>query len=147
MRPKKKILLVSADEFGASTCAFMLTVNGYAVLKAGDATTAVDIFKRKEPDLVLSDYDLGRSTGAVLVKKLRTIRPYIPMILLGDPKVMIEEVWPSYAILSKKDCSALELLERIKVMSARKGGPRKGTNRRIPVSSVTQPVPAMDVWA
>jgi hypothetical protein len=32
-------------------------------------------------------------------------------------------------MLAKKNCSSHELLERIKVMSARKRGPRKGTQR------------------
>jgi glutamate dehydrogenase/leucine dehydrogenase len=36
------------------------------------------------------------------------------------------------ALLAKKNCSAHELLERIKVMSARKRGPRKGTVRMAP---------------
>jgi hypothetical protein len=33
------------------------------------------------------------------------------------------------AMLAKKTCSAQELLERVKVMSARKRGPRKGVHR------------------
>jgi hypothetical protein len=32
-------------------------------------------------------------------------------------------------MLARKNCSTLELLERIKVMSARKRGPRKGAQR------------------
>jgi hypothetical protein len=33
------------------------------------------------------------------------------------------------ALVGKKNCSSQELLERIKVMSARKRGPRKGVQR------------------
>jgi hypothetical protein len=33
------------------------------------------------------------------------------------------------ALLAKKNCSSQELLEKIKVMSARKRGPRKGSVR------------------
>jgi hypothetical protein len=33
------------------------------------------------------------------------------------------------ALLPKKTCSPHELLERVKIMSARKRGPRKGTTR------------------
>jgi hypothetical protein len=36
------------------------------------------------------------------------------------------------ALLSKKKCSSQELLERIKIMSARKRGPRKGSVRVMP---------------
>ena len=37
------------------------------------------------------------------------------------------------ALLAKKNCSPQELLERIKVMSARKRGPRKGSQRQAPM--------------
>jgi hypothetical protein len=40
------------------------------------------------------------------------------------------------ALLAKKNCSPQELLERIKVMSARKRGPRKGALRQAPVTEL-----------
>jgi len=51
------------------------------------------------------------------------------MVLLGDPQKMGNDMHGADALLAKKNCSAQELLERIKVMSARKRGPRKGTVR------------------
>jgi len=51
------------------------------------------------------------------------------MILLGDPQKMGDQLHGADALLPKKTCSAQELLERIKVMSARKRGPRKGSTR------------------
>jgi hypothetical protein len=38
------------------------------------------------------------------------------------------------ALLAKKNCTPQELLERIKIMSARKRGPRKGTLRMAPAA-------------
>jgi hypothetical protein len=55
------------------------------------------------------------------------------MILLGDPQKMAGDIHAADAVLAKKNCSPLELLERIKVMSARKRGPRKGAQRIMPV--------------
>ncbi len=52
------------------------------------------------------------------------------MIMLGDPQRMGSEMHAADALLAKKNCSPLELLERVKVMSARKRGPRKGTQTR-----------------
>jgi hypothetical protein len=40
------------------------------------------------------------------------------------------------AVLVRKNCSTQELLERIKVMSARKRGPRKGAQRFTPVTEL-----------
>jgi hypothetical protein len=42
---------------------------------------------------------------------------------------MSGEIHAADALLAKKHCSSQELLERIKVMSARKRGPRKGALR------------------
>jgi hypothetical protein len=56
------------------------------------------------------------------------------MLLLGDLQKMENEMSGADATLAKKNLSAQELLEKIKVMSARKRGPRKGSLR------VTAPV-------
>ena len=56
------------------------------------------------------------------------------MILLGDPQKMGDQMHGADALLAKKNCSPQELLERIKIMSARKRGPRKGTLRQAPVT-------------
>jgi len=46
---------------------------------------------------------------------------------------MAGEMHAADALLSKKNCSSQELLDRIKVMSARKRGPRKGSQRVPPM--------------
>jgi hypothetical protein len=55
------------------------------------------------------------------------------VILLGDPQKMGADAHGADALMAKKNCSSQELLERIKVMSARKRGPRKGSQRSAPV--------------
>jgi hypothetical protein len=60
---------------------------------------------------------------------LKQIASHVPMILLGDPQKMGSEMHAADALLAKKSCSAQELLERIKLISARKRGPRKGSMR------------------
>jgi hypothetical protein len=44
------------------------------------------------------------------------------------------EIHHADALISRKNCAPQELLERIKVMSARKRGPRKGTQRVVAVA-------------
>jgi len=78
---------------------------------------------------VLADYAMPQMNGAQLVKRLKQIAGHVPMILLGDPQTVGDEIHEADAVLAKKNCSSLDLLERIKVMSARKRGPRKGTHR------------------
>jgi DNA-binding response OmpR family regulator len=71
-----------------------------------------------------------------LVERLKQIASHVPMILLGDPQKMSGEMHSADALLAKKNCSPQELLERIKVMSARKRGPRKGSLRVAPAAEL-----------
>lgn len=138
MRPKKVILCVNDNEQELSVLTFMLATNGYRALAAASAQEAIGIFAETDVDLVLVDAGLKalppNLSGIKLVELLKNIKANIPMILLGDPVKMAGEHHYADALLAKKGLSSQELLERIKVMSARKRGPRKGALRR-PVAS------------
>jgi len=82
-------------------------------------------------DLVLADFGLPQMNGHQLTDRLKQIAPHVPMILLGDPLKMAGEIHAADALVAKKNCTPQELLERIKVMSARKRGPRKGSVRLV----------------
>jgi DNA-binding response OmpR family regulator len=107
----------------------MLATNGYRVVSATNGQEAIGIFADIAVDLVLADFAMPQMNGSQLVDRLKQIASHVPMILLGDPQRMGGEMHAADALLAKKNCSPQELLERIKVMSARKRGPRKGTVR------------------
>jgi two-component system, OmpR family, response regulator CpxR len=131
MRPKKIILCVDDNEQELSVLKFMLSTNGYRVVSASNGPDAIDLFVDHAVDLVLSDYAMPKMNGDQLVIRLKQIASHVPMILLGDPQKMGDQMHGADALLAKKNCSPQELLERIKVMSARKRGPRKGSTRMI----------------
>jgi CheY-like chemotaxis protein len=133
MRPKKVILCVDDNEQELSVTSFMLSTNGYRVISATNGQDAIGIFSEMPVDLVLADYTMPQMNGDQLVDRLKHIASHVPMILLGDPQKMAGDIHAADAVLAKKNCSPLELLERIKVMSARKRGPRKGAQRIMPV--------------
>ena len=134
MRPKKVILCVDDNEQDLSVLKFMLTTNGYRVLAATSGKEALAILSDSvQIDLVLSDYSMPQMNGKQLADRLKRLAPHVPMVLLGDPQSMAGEMHVADAMLAKKNCSPQELLERVKVMSARKRGPRKGTHRAMPV--------------
>jgi two-component system response regulator CpxR len=135
MRPKKVILCVNPNDQELSVLTFMLSTNGYRVLAATTGQEAIAMFTRVQVDLVLADCALPQMNGRQLVERLKLIAGHVPMILLGDPQAMGGEMHVADALLGKKSCPAQELLERIKVMSARKRGPRKGTHR-MPVAEL-----------
>jgi CheY-like chemotaxis protein len=138
MRPKKIILCVDDNEQELSVLKFMLATNGYRVISAGNGQEAIGIFAETPVDLVLADYVMPQMNGGQLVERLKQIASHVPMILLGDPQRMAGEMHLADALLAKKNCSPQELLERIKVMSARKRGPRKGTVRMTPVMELAR---------
>jgi two-component system response regulator CpxR len=129
MRPKKIILCVDDNEQELSVLKFMLATNGYRVVSANNGQEAIGIFADIAVDLVLTDFSMPQMNGDQLVRSLKQIASHVPMIVLGDPQKMGDQMHAADAVLAKKNCSPLELLDRIKVMSARKRGPRKGSTR------------------
>jgi CheY-like chemotaxis protein len=99
------------------------------VVSATSGQEAIAVFAGTSVDLVLTDYAMPQMDGNQLVDRLKQIAPHVPMILLGDLQKMSGEIHAADALLAKKNCSTQELLERIRLMSARKRGPRKGTQR------------------
>jgi CheY-like chemotaxis protein len=130
MRPKKVILCVDDSEQDLSVMSFMLSTNGYRVIPATNGQEAIAAFGSEAVDLVLADFAMPQMNGAQLVSRLKRLGSHVPMILMGDPQSMSGEMHAADAFLAKKNCTAHELLEKIKIMSARKRGPRKGTQRQ-----------------
>jgi CheY-like chemotaxis protein len=137
MRPKKVILCVDDNEQELSVTKFMLETNGYRVLPAANGQEAIAIFATApQIDLVLADATLPKMSGGQLVERLKRMRCHVPMMLLGDGQPASAEIHVADAMVARKNCSTQELLERIKVMSARKRGPRKGAQRVTHVSEL-----------
>ena len=130
MRPKKVILCVDDNEQELSVLKYTLSINGYRVLTATNGQEAIAIFaKAPQIDLVLSDTNMPHMSGAQLAEKLKRMRSHVPMLLLGDVQATTGEIHVADAVLARRNCSSFELLERVKLMSARKRGPRKGAQR------------------
>ena len=129
MRPKKVILCVDDNEQDLSVLKFMLVTNGYRVLDATNGQDAIALFADNQVDLVLADHAMPQMGGDQLVLKLKQIAAHVPMVILGDPQKVNGQIHGADALLAKRTCSPQELLERVKIMSARKRGPRKGTTR------------------
>jgi two-component system response regulator CpxR len=135
MRPKKVILCVDDNEQELSVLKFMLMTNGYRVLSATNGQEAIAIFaSTPQVDLVLTDSQMPQMSGSQLVERLKRMASHVPMIVLGDPPSANGELHAADAMLVRRNYSTQELLERIKVMSARKRGPRKGAQRMAQVA-------------
>ncbi len=127
MRPKKIILVVNGNEQERSVITFMLSTNGYRVLAAASGSEAAQFISENPVDLVLADDGMPNFNGGQIVARLKEIALHVPMILLCDPARASGQPQAADALLPRRNCSPIELLERIKNMSARKRGPRKGS--------------------
>jgi hypothetical protein len=70
--------------------------------------------------------------GNTLIGHLKEISPEVPMILTSDTVRAGERAHRADAFLAKGCCSPADLIERIRVMSARKRGPRKAAAPAMP---------------
>jgi two-component system response regulator CpxR len=124
MRPKKLILCVDDNEQDLSVLTFMLSTHGYRILAATSAEQAIKLFADHLIDLVIADAVMPQMTGDQLIRRLKQLAAHVPMVLMGDPAKC--NIYAADGFVSKKTCTPMELLEVIKVKSARKRGPRKG---------------------
>jgi len=129
MRPKKTILCVDDNEQALAVRKFLLETRGYRVLTAVCAHDALEIFRSGGIDLVLSDLLMPQMDGNEMVRRMKELSPEVPMMLVSGTVKAFERASHADAFLPKGACSPVELLERIRVMIARKRGPKKVVTR------------------
>ena len=132
MRPKKTILCVDDNEQTLSVRKFLLETRGYRVYTAVNGQEAIATFSSTHIDLVLTDLGLPQMDGNALIGHLKEISPDVPMILTSETVRAGERSHRADAFLAKGCCSPADLIERIRVMSARKRGPKKASAPMLP---------------
>jgi two-component system, OmpR family, response regulator CpxR len=146
MRPKKVILCVDDNEQALSVRKFLLETRGYRVLASLVPEEALERFRQGGIDLVLSDLNMPRMDGNELARQMKEIAPEVPILLMsGCVKAFDRATYADY-FLPKGACSPLDVLDRVRMMLARKRGPKKavfapGQNERFD-QSAGQGVPA-----
>jgi CheY-like chemotaxis protein len=125
MRPRKTILCVDDNEQALSIRKFMLETRGYRVLTACHSDTALELFRETPVDLVLSDLAMPYMDGNELIRRMKVLSPEIPMILTSGCIKDFDRAGHADAFLPKGACTPLEVIERIKLLIARRRGPKK----------------------
>ena len=136
MRPRKTILCVDDNEQALSVRKFMLETRGYRVLIANTAADALEIFAAGNVDLVLSDLIMPQMDGNELVRRMKSISPEVPTIILSGSVKNFERASSADAFLPKGACTPAEMLDRIRILVARKRGPKKHV---VPVVPIAEP--------
>jgi DNA-binding response OmpR family regulator len=86
---EKKILIIDDDEHLLLGLTPRLKTNGYAVVWAADAVTAISVARKEAPDLIILDLGLPAGDGFLVLDRMRALSDLvaIPVIVLSarDP--------------------------------------------------------------
>jgi two-component system response regulator CpxR len=136
MRPAKKILLAADDEDQIGDLRYLLYVRGFRVVTAesgGAAVVALSEAPELTFDLLLVMWPLKGATG--LLKLAKAIAPDLPAVVITENEDRLPLGFMPDMTLCRAQRTNAEILERIKVLTARKRGPRaqpreiEGTSR------------------
>ena len=128
MRPRKTILCVEDNEQVLSVRKFMLETRGYRVVAMEDAATALEYLEGALPgtvDLLMADLMLPGMDGNELVRRAKGLHPALPTLLISGMVSNFDRAAAADAFLPKGACTAAEVLDRVRLLVARKRGPKK----------------------
>jgi CheY-like chemotaxis protein len=128
MRPKKTILCVDDNEQILSVRTFLLETRGYRVIALTDPHQALEVIANSLPgslDLLLADLIMPQMDGNELVRRAKDMHPQLPALIVSGTVTAYDRAGRADVFLPKGACSPAELLERVRILVARKRGPKK----------------------
>jgi CheY-like chemotaxis protein len=128
MRPRKTIVCVEDNEQILSVRKFLLETRGYRVLAMNSGAEAMDYLRGVMPgsvDLLIADVIMPQMDGNELVRRAKQLHPGLPTLLVSGTVSNFERAAAADAFLPKGACSPAEMLDRIRILVARKRGPKK----------------------
>ena len=79
----KKILVIEDNPVVRTTVVRILQTAGYTVVTACDGLQGVDVFRKEQPDLVISDIIMPQQEGIGTIRQLLTERPGTKIIAIS----------------------------------------------------------------
>jgi CheY-like chemotaxis protein len=128
MRPKKLILCVDDNEQILSVRTFLLETRGYRVLATTSSQQALERLQQFAPgtiDLLLCDLLMPQMDGNELVRRAKQLHPGLPAMIVSGTVHAADRAVCADIFLPKGASSPAEMIERIRILVARKRGPRK----------------------
>jgi two-component system response regulator CpxR len=128
MRPRKTILCVEDNEQVLSVRKFLLETRGYRVVGVSCGADALAFLRECLPgsvDLLMSDLILPQMDGNELVRRAKQVHPGLPTLLVSGTVTNFDRAASADAFLPKGACTPAEVLDRVRILVARKRGPKK----------------------
>lgn len=111
------VLLVDDDHFILEGIGCDLEANGYQVTRASSGETAVDLLRKMNFDLVISDLIMETTDGIQVLQKAKSLNPEIQVIILtgyGDLDSAVQALRNQADDFLLKPCESQEMLFRVK---------------------------------
>jgi CheY-like chemotaxis protein len=127
-----QILLVDDNRLGLVARKSVLEELGYQISTAAEGQAALELYRGRKFDLVITDYKMPRMNGLELIQRIREIGTDTPIILISgyaDALGMNEENTGADAVISK---SANEVVQLVRCVNRllRRATPRKPPARQ-----------------
>jgi len=120
-----RILVVDDEQHIVDVVVYILEENSFDVITASDGDKGLRLFQDAKPDLVVLDLTLPGISGLDLFRKMRELRPGVPVIMLTSRSEEIDRVLglelgaDDYVT---KPFSTRELAARVKAVLRRSAG-------------------------
>ena len=118
---------------------FLLETRGHRVMSVhtpGDALEALERALPGQIDLLLCDLLLPGMDGNELVRRAKNLHPELPAMIVSGTVQSFDRAGAADVFLPKGASSPAEMIERIRVLVARKRGPKKGSLRPVSLGVV-----------
>ncbi len=125
MKPKRTILCVDDNEQSLSIRKIMLETRGYRVITCTNGEAALEEFRKGGVDLVLTDLVMPGVNGHMLIDEIKDISPQTPAILFSGTVKFYDRNMRADVFLPKGEYAPVELLERIRLLLARRRTSRR----------------------
>ena len=138
MRPKKTIVCVDDNEHVLSVRTFLLETRGYRVIALTNPHEALEVIARSLPgslDLLLADLMMAQMDGNELVRRAKNLHPQLPALIVSGTVTAYDRAGQADVFLPKGACTPAELLERVRILVARKRGPKKYSLHPAPMAA------------
>lgn len=89
---KKTILIAENDPLVRKTSGRYLSDKGYHVLEAGNGKKALELFRAKKPDMLITDLRMPELDGMELIKTVVKENPAVPVIIFSGMGTMTDVI-------------------------------------------------------
>ena len=124
MRPRKRVVLIDANETGRNVMEFVLGIWGYRVAAFGTAVGACE--EALMDDELVAIVVTATSADRDMLMQLRLLNRYLKVFSL-EPRFLRAKVVAEVSLPMASPMT--EIRERLRILSARKRGPKKGKKR------------------